>query len=333
MAESRTGAEMDRKLWMAMRVPVPRPEFVAALRETFSRQEPPSPRAAAGTFRRRWIWILAGVAAVLLSALLLFGPDRVAALIRSIMGCIPGLGTVSDASSARILAESEEISRDGFTVAVVQAVADGRHVGVRAVVFESPESFCPNGDFGELAVGKIRTEPFLRLDSGETLRMLGSSGNREIIMQFPPLPEGIRFATLVMDILQFEFPSGDTSLVMEFPLSFRPLKADDVLPVIEIPGPLSADETGLSETGFPAGVLAFQSLNGMDVILEKVIPLGDRYIFAGSYRWSNPDWAFVGALETAPLRLTDGRGRIDRFNPTFWKTRSGRTIPAVPPGV
>ena len=301
MSDARIGADFERKLSLAVRMPVPRLEFVTELRERFSRQEPPSTKAARGILQRRWVWILAGVAAALLSAFLLIGPERVAALIRGIIGYIPGLGGVSDVSSAWILAEPVEVSRDGFTVRIEQAVADEGHVGIRAGLIESPATFFQGGDFGAVDLTKLRIRPSLRLLSGEVLQMYASSGpgyyDREILMQFPPMPEGTRSATLVMDILWFQHPSGDESIVMEFPLQFRPIAEDEVIPVVEIPsaGPVELPTAG--EVGAPADFPAIASEKGVDFVLEKIIPLGNQTILAGSFRWTNPEGGMFLWLE------------------------------------
>ncbi|MGB7538266.1 MAG: hypothetical protein WBM17_06980 [Anaerolineales bacterium] len=337
MSDARIGADFEGKLSQAVRMPVPRPEFVSALRNSFAHAKPSSRKIPVfGISPFRWVVICAGVsAAVLLSAFIALGPERVSALIRNVMGYIPGVGSVSDVSSAWILAKPVEATRDGYTLRVVQAVADDRHVGVRVEVNDSPDSFYQYEDFGAVDITKLRIRPRLRLESGEEIEMRGSSGpgydDREIIMQFPPMPEGTRSATLVMDILWFEFPSGDSSIVMEFPLQFRAVAEGEVIPVIEIPSAISGDTPAAVESGAPVDLQASASEKGVEFVLEKIIPLGDQTVLAGSYRWSNPEWSFVDALETLPLRLTDGQGREVPIRSYFMEDEIGRNDPGRMP--
>jgi hypothetical protein len=333
MSEARFGADFERKLSLAVRMPIPRPEFVSTLRNSLANEKPLSGkgRGSGISLFRLGVLLVGVLAAVLLSVFLALGPEKVSAWIRNIMGYIPGVGSVSDVSTALILEKPVEASRGDFTVRVLQAIADNRHVGIRAEVTASPASFYQYQDFGAVDIHNLRIRPLLRLDSGAELELIGSSGpgydDRVIVMQFPPLPEGTRSTTLVMDILWFEFPSGDPSWVMEFPLHFRPIAKGDVIPVIEIPGAQPEDLPTMAEAGAPADLQASASQNGVDFVLEKIIPFGEQTILAGSYRWTNPEWAYVAAFETLPIWLTDSQGREVPIQPYAMEDEIGRNDP------
>lgn len=165
------------------------------------------------TPRRRWALGAAAVALVLLSALAVAGPARVWAQVQRLLGYVPGVGFV-DLDQARVLAAPVAVTREGVTLVVEQAIArpDGTTVTIRA------EGLPPAGETP--AQGEDR--PALRLPDGRELAHWGFQLRYgEGTIEFPPLPEGVYRATLVLPRLPL-VPAGAAPEDWQVPLVLQP---------------------------------------------------------------------------------------------------------------
>ncbi len=322
MNNSEGRMDMERMLQEANRTPAPAREFVDVLRARISGL--PAPTADDSLKRRpvaRRLWITAGVTAgILLTTVIVAGPERVAALIRGVVGYLPGMGFLQESASTLVLMEPVSAGQQDLVVTVMQAVADPIQVKMKIRVHR----------FGSWNLQKDPLEhgpwplPVLRFADGTEIGMredyflIHEDPSFEIVGVFPPLPSGVRQVTLIMDPV-FPFGRAGEPQMMEIPLQFQPLTPGSALPVIDTisneaypeVAPLSKETTG-----------TFASQAGVDFRLERVVPADGKYILMGSYRWSNPDWSSVHAvgdlndeLGLTAIGLTDANGRQISYEP------------------
>ena len=237
-------------------------------------------------------WCLA-----LMLAVLIIGPQRVAAEVRKLLGYIPGFGLVEQNTSLRVLAEPVIQTRDGITLTVKQAFLTPDKTEVTYRLEGVPWSAYSHNE----NVGGCSGAAELRLPDGTLLNLTGGGGTlMEIKIEYPPIPANVNQTTFVLPCIQDTLP-GLAPEQWELPLRFVPAPSDlTVLPVIDItPSPIPQAETAVSVKN--------------PLALLKVIDMGDSYILLGEFRPGDAgDLALSGGSRwslTGPVTITDAAGQ------------------------
>jgi hypothetical protein len=299
MSEFTPTPEFEEKLRLALATPEPEPGFAQSLRSRLS--ERAAAPAARRSFRLRPAWgILLGLVLLLVMAVLIIGPQRVAAEVQKLLGYIPGFGIVEQNAALRVLAEPVTQRRDGITVTVKQAFLTSDKTTVTYSVEGVPWSALSHNE----NISGCTETPGLRLPDGTLLEIIGGGGPpMEIKMDYPAIPADIDKTTFVLPCIQETLP-GLAPENWELPLRFVPAPGDlTVMPVIDVsPSP----EPQLNTPVPPKNPLA----------LLKVVDTGDNYVLLGEFRRTDANdpslpsgsWWSVG-LQT----ITDATGQ-DVFN-------------------
>lgn len=305
MTSSSSSTTMEAKLFAATRVPAPRPEFLANLGQRLAeeaRQPEAGGKAAwrtekSNTVFRRPAWIVAVfVLAIVVGAILVAGPQRVAAAFRQLLGYIPGVGVVDQSAPIRVLAEPVSLTREGITLSVnsVTITADRTIIdyGVSGVSL----SAYPKGE----AITGCIDQPFYRLPDGAQVNFLD------------PIPSGVYEVTFVMPCI-FNTLDGTVPKDWELPLRFIDAPPDlTVLPVIDVTStPMAstlAPTTGLGASSSGQTVETSTSVPQSTVALsvEKVIETEDGYILIGLLKANDADGTQIDV--TGNLVLHDANG-------------------------
>jgi hypothetical protein len=283
-------------------------EFLEGLRRRVSAA--PGRRAAGHAVSRRW-WFALGAAAAILAAVLVAGPDRVLAVIHSILGYIPGVGFVQSEGVLRTIAEPVTAVRGGVSLTVEQAVFDANRSIVVYSVEGIPWTARPEGE----APGCIE-EPFLVTEAGalleaENMSARGWGSGYQSRLVFAAVPQADDRVTLRVPCLADTRPGGapeDWSVALV--LVPAPPSATLAVPVLEVPTATLA-----------ATVPAAGAVDGIRLQAERVVALPEGYRVEGAV-YFDPSLTLVYQPIANDLRLTDAAGRQVPF----------RTVPPEAPG-
>ncbi len=256
---------IEDKLHAATRMPQPRPEFLAELRNQLM-EEPRYPTAIPQTPRmmfRRPVWVIAIIILFLTAALFAIGPQRVLAAFRQLFGYIPGVGIVNQSAPIRVLAEPVSITRDGITITVTSATLTGDRTHIDYRIFGIPASAYP----GREDVTGCMQQAYLRLVDGTQLAQMD--------IDFLPVPASINEAVLVIPCISNTLP-GKVPVNWELPLHFIPAPPDfTVVPVIEsLP----------SQTPSVGANTPTSEINPLTI--TKVLDIGDKFVLMGEFSHS-----------------------------------------------
>lgn len=297
MTEMTSMPQFEEEIRAAVATPMARQEFVQDLYVRLIQQ--------AGSYRKvrhsaflRPAWIIAFIVAVLMSGVLLIGPQRIVAAMRNLIGYLPGVGVVDQSAPIRVLDRPVSLTREGITVSVNSATLTASQTYLEVGVSGVPLSAYPKS---EDVLGC--TEPsYLRLPDGRRLEV------DEVI------PLDVSQAVYVMPCIFNTLP-GTVPTDWELPLKFKPAPPDvtmipvmDVTPVMEIIHTQSAPTWEESETVTPA------PLSPVTVSVEKVIETGDGYILVGAIRSQLPEGQFIQVSGIPVIRDAKGQ-RIDYAYP------------------
>jgi hypothetical protein len=283
MTSPTSSNSIEDQLHAAMRMPHPRPEFLASLRARLV-DEVELDRDAAFTgslgariklafCRPAWVTIMV-VLFLLAVGLLAVGPQRVLAAFRQVFGYIPGVGIVEQGVPIRVLAEPVSITRDGITITVTSATLTGDRTQIDNRIFGVPGSAYPNR---EDVVGCTQRE-YLRLPDGAQLTYIGND--------LPPIPAGVNQAVFVVPCIFNTLP-GKTPENWELPLRFVPAPPDlTVMPVIDLPTSPSPQATltpGATALPEKASDTPAAPVNRSVTVLKE-IETSDGYILVGQFQ-------------------------------------------------
>ena len=265
MNERVTRSELEESLRAALDAPAPRPEFAHELGSRLvQRAETLRPRRAA-RLRPAWAVVL-GILIVLAAALLIAGPQRVAAAVQRLFGYLPGVGIVDRNAPLRVLAAPVTMTRDGVTLSVTQAVLSGDKTVVTYTLTGVPWSAYSHVESIPGCAGMAS----LRLPAGSVLDLTGGGGSATAYsLTYPPIPPDVTSATFLLPCIGDTLP-GLAPENWELPLAFVPAPANlALLPVIDVvPTPTAA-----------AASVAPAAANPLSV--TRVIDAGDTYILLG----------------------------------------------------
>lgn len=287
---------IDAELRSALFAPAEE-EFLATLRRQV-RTAQPARRDVRRGFSPRLGFAL-GVAAVLLAAVLIAGPERVLATMRDLLGYIPGIGFVQSEGSLRTIAAPVTAVREGITLTVEQAVFDSERSILVYSVEGIPWSARPEGESSSDCID----EPILQTEDGTVLEPTGlemrgwGSGYRARLV-FAAVPSADDRVTLRVPCLLGTRPGGapeDWNLT----LLLVPAPATTlVVPVLEVP------TVTLAPT-----VLATQgAMDGIRLQAERIVVLNEGYRVEGAVLF-DPPLTFAYQPNDTGLLLTDAAGR------------------------
>lgn len=220
----------------------------------------------------RWIPVLAAFALVI--AFIAASPQSVWASLRGLFNFLPGVGIIEEDDNTLYLAGPASAEQMGVALTIDQVISDGNQT---VVAFHSDE--LPNGG-SHCAYNVTR----LLLPDGKTLLPTGGGngiedGKLQARVQFFPLPEGVRQATLYEGVDPDDPETALCTDPKEWKVDFRlsTTKPADVktLPVVES----TAEST------------AAVGDNGVKIFIDKSVALDDGYMIYGHFDLSNPNWS------------------------------------------
>ena len=294
MTEFMPFPEFEEKLRLALATPEPDPGFAQALRSRLSAQagSPASHRS----FHLRPAWgILLGLVLLVILAVLIVGPQRVAAEVQKLLGYIPGFGIVDQNASLRMLEGPVTETRDGITVTVTQAFLTSDKTVLTYTVEGVPWSALSHN---ENVVG-CSAGADLHLPDGTLLKFTGGGGTpHELTFNYPPIPANVNQATFVLPCIMNTLP-GLAPENWELSLRFIPAPPNLIMPVIEV-----------SPSPEPQINTAAASKNPLALL--KVVDTGDNYVLLGEFRPSDaqdPSLPAGSWLSPTGVTITDAEGR------------------------
>ena len=293
--------EFEHLLRKTLAVPEPDPAFMDSLQSQYlahasltEKETKMKPRSLPISPRLTWGLVLLFLLVLILAAF--SSPDAVNAM-RRLLGYIPGVGIVEQTGSVRVLARPVTQTRDGVALTVDQATsqADKTVVIYQYVLDTTILERTPAADANSQA--SFTTDPALRLPDGtqqkirrgihepdtlsEAARAAGKSAIR-YRLEFDALPPNVEHVILLLPRLVSIAPGAGPEF-WEVPLDFR-ASADVVRPVIEI----IPTNTSQAQPSSAAPLSSTPSDHGLALVLEKVIPLDDGYVFMGTFQSKNP---------------------------------------------
>jgi hypothetical protein len=298
-----TGLRVEQALDTLFTGPNPEPGFVAelerqlVLRAQTSREPaglPPRPFRTGWlpSFRRhRWLVTAAGLVLVAAVALAVLGPQRALAAIQHLLGYVPGIGFV-DLEATRLLAAPMEMTQEGVTLRVEQAIArpDRTEIVIRSEGLPPEDQLWPNG----AREGQDYC-PLLHLPDGSALGTKGWSlqlGGGTL--EFPPLPGDVYQVTLELARLPL-VPPGAAPESWVVPLILRPATGELVAKIF--PQPYA-----------PSG--AEDSHHGITLRVLQVAHSPEETVLQLQVEWLDPD--LIRPILSGPSlpRLSDDLGHV-----------------------
>jgi hypothetical protein len=270
-------------------------EFLEKLRRRVSAAEPARRLARRGISRRLAFALC--VAAAILATVLIAGPDRVSAIVQSILGYIPGVGFVESEGALRTIAAPLAVTRDGITLTVEQAVFDSkRSILVYSVEGIPWEARATAGDSAEcLSLPALQPEGSAAMEATGA-EMSGWGSGYRTHLTYGAVPAAADRVTLRVPCLTGARP-GAAPEDWELTLVLAPASAATVLVPVLLPtvSPVPA----VSSTPGP--------LEGVRLQAESIVALEEGYRVEGAV-YFNPQITFVYQPIDPDFRLTDSAG-------------------------
>lgn len=244
--------------------------------------------------------------AVLLTSLFFSLPGAASAM-RKILGFIPGIGMVDQSVPLRVLPEPVVATRAGFTVSVESAVLDTEHTVLTYKVegpFESSpqaqselDDACFAGAELRLPDGTVHTVP------GRFPDTTWENGYRQQ-NTYPAIPADVNQATLFLPCLHARLAGQgpeNWELALNFvpappELTLYPVSGQSTATPISAPQPINTPETG-------------QTLPGVDLTFENVIPLADGQIILARLDWRNNAAINWVSISPEDVQIFDANGQ------------------------
>jgi hypothetical protein len=295
--------ELMHKVELAAAAPEPSEKFFNDLRLRLENRA--ETRRMAGRKTRRIALSLSLAAFLILGAcILIAGPANVATAIRDALGYIPGVGIVHT-TGLRMLAEPVVVTRDGITVTLKSVVADSTHT---LVMYEVAGLNLSNVDpLASPDPNACSSPPFLRLPDGQELQSIGGGGGggdanyMESSEQFPPIPESVEDASLVLPCLLVALPgTAPGILTLSFHLVRNPT-LPTVFPVQQIDTPAS-ESTGTPTVGSETNPF----LNQISLKIDSIFEAEDGFIIMGSIQTSSDQYMIASHFPQIVIRDSTG---------------------------
>lgn len=233
---------------------------------------------------------ITALAVVLTCSLVLTAGPSVAYALQQLLGYIPNVGTVDAAASLRVLAGPTTQTNGGVSITVQNGTVDSQRTILSVSISGLTTTAIDPCSVDEVSDAQLRLSDGSRISLSE---WAGAGPTRyDLRYYFPALPEGVTSATLEISCLLYQSaPVG-----WEIPLNFEPASNLQPFPVIAI-----------DSARTPA-----QSVYGVSIALEQVVPLNDGYILMGSLTWGEGQQPNIGIMDVSPatwFQVLDGEGR------------------------
>jgi hypothetical protein len=291
MNDAGSFTNLETQIKTIVAVPSARPEFVERLYTDLMAKAENKTRFSHRPFYSRPAWIaIFSIIFFLILAVLIVGPQRVAAEVRKLLGYIPNVGLVDRSAPIRVLAEPASLTREGITVSVNSVTLTGNQTLVDYGVAGVPLSAYPQQEAVQ-ACATAEDSPYLRLPDGKKLLLQGRVAD--------PIPPGIQSATFALPCIYNTLP-GSVPADWELPLRFIAAPPDlTVLPVIELTPTVLPTET--------AGTTTTVARTTATVSVRQVIQTETGYILIGEVRSELPQGSWL--QETGMPTLQDANGK------------------------
>lgn len=291
MSEWISTPRFEENVRQSFAVPKIRSEFVAQVYGDLMQQagaKSRKPRLLSGL--RPAAAVALAILALMIIGTLVIGPQRVYAEVLQLFGYIPGVGIVDQSSPIRMLAEPVNLTRDGITVSVNQAVLTATETRLEFGVSGVPLSAYPKG---EAVSGCIEFE-YMRLPDGT--RMEAST----------PIPAAVNDVTFVLPCI-FDTLPGTTPTNWELPLRFIAAPPDlTILPVIDVTPLVSPTGTNPGPDSETSAVPTNESAQAA-VSVDQIIETEDGYILLGFVRPDIPEGSWLQVTGAATIRDAEGK--------------------------
>jgi hypothetical protein len=237
----------------------PSPEFEKELRETLGQANanPVFVRDLRATLierstmkqkRSSFSRLAWGFALAILLATLVVASPRAAALLKQLLGYVPGVGFVERGETLRVLSAPVNLEKDGLQITIEKGTADAQHTILlqRIAGYVNPDRFgeryCQTPARLVLPDGTVVQEISYETswDTGDNLTSDKYLGRYE----FEALPAGQLDAVLEIPCVMYDSNFTD----FKFDLHFKIADASQVLPVIELPTQASASSSETLQT-------------------------------------------------------------------------------------
>ena len=214
-------------------------------------------------------------------AITLVNAPTVVHALQALFGYIPGVGMVNDDGSLRVLTAPVSQTKDGVTVTIQQGTVDSSRT-----ILTMTTSGLQSTEYNVDCVFDESKNPQLRLPDGTKISMtkwIGSGPTRyDLRYYFPSLPVDVNAVTLEIPCLIY----GLSVDAWEIPLQFGPATSLNPFSVLEV-DPTNAQTVPQS----PLGIV---------MVLERVVPLEDSYLFTGSLKWGDGNGPLNNILSVTP---------------------------------
>jgi len=316
-------AEFEKELRETLNEPNANPVFVRDLRATLIERSKMKQQTRS---LPRLTW---GFALAILLVAILITPLTVTALKR-MLGYVPGVGYVEPGTSLRLLSAPVTVNKDNLSVTVEKGTVDSQ----RTVLLLHIEAYTPD-QYGQL--NNCDTSPRLVLADGRVLGQIETEYSQDAPQGigtgiyygrhvFEAIPAAQLDATLEIPCVMYDTKFTD----FKFQLHFANAKANEVLPVIDLPTPAESTSAPLSQPTTAPASSTSATLEGFAIVLERETQLADGYILSGTYQWTDPRFDAFSVYPFDP-QFTDANGRSVNFevtNPEVINTdASARKVP------
>lgn len=302
MTEQTPSPKFMDEIQAAMQTPEPADTFVKHLRAALHPREQRKAVFAHFTLRPVWMAVIAVLAVVLLTTLVI-GPQKVWAAFRGLFGYLPGIGLVEEGSGLRLLAEPVTQTRDGITLTVENAAFDGSRL-ILVYKAEGLSLEAANSQGEDAATGGVAA---ILLADGSVFTQVEGSGTGwatgyRLRITFSGLPPEMDSFTLFIHRLE-TMPEGAAPQDWQIPVKLAAAPDDlTTLPVYELPTPTPAAQPSIPQVATDGHSA---SMDGIEIVLEKVYETEIGYRFEGYTSWKGrPDTTYVEAYPSA-LRSGD----------------------------
>jgi len=294
--------EFEKELRETLNTPNANPVFIRDLRATLLERSNMKNRTRSFP---RLAW---GFSLAVLLALLVVASPRAATTLKQLLGYIPGVGLVESSETLRILSEPVAVEINETRVTVEKGVADPQRttllMQIEGYVPSTPEIFCY--DHARLVLPNGTSLKEIRYEYSSEFDKDSPNGIYSARYEFEALSAGQLEATLEIPCLLQNPNYTDFNL----PLNFKFAKAEDVIPVIELP----AASTHPADVSTVPASSAASNIEGFSIVLESETALEDGYILTGSYQWTDPRF---DSFSVYPFeqQITDANDELVDFEP------------------